>query len=143
MRLLIAFAVCALVTHSLFAAEKSETKNAQIKFGGITTKPTKLTFGSVIKLEAELKPIDVAKTWGVSVSGKLHNPTDKKMHYSYQIAFFDADKNLIGCQNFTHWVDAGKTVTAGTFISLSADQIDKITSYSAVFYESDQQIGSK
>ena len=133
-----------LLAGAVLAAEQKENQGAPIQFGGgIRTKPTKLTMGKTIRLDAELKAIDVAKTWAVSVGSKLANRTDQKMFYSYQIAFFDQEKNLIGCQTFTHWVDPHKTVQAGTFISLSADQIDKIASYLAVFYESETQIRAK
>jgi hypothetical protein len=142
-RLLLSCVVVISFAASAFAAEQSETKNAAIKFGGITSKPTKVEFGMTVKFEAELKPVDVNKTWGLGVGGRIENPTDKKIYFSYQIAFFDKDKNLVGCYNYTHWVDAHKNVLAGSFISLSAEQIDKITSYSAVFYESESQIGTK
>ena len=144
LRLIVPCLTAFILVSAVLAAEQRENQGGPIQFsGGLRTKPTRLTMGKSIKLEAELKAIDVNKTWGVSVGGKLTNPTDQKMFYSYQVAFFDKDKNLVGCQNFTHWVDPHKTVQAGTFISLSADQIDKIASYSAVFYESDTQIGSK
>ena len=143
LRTLSAFVLLISCAAAALAAEQSETNNAAIKFAGITSKPTKLQLGKTLKFEAELKPIDVAKTWAVSVGGHLENPTDKKMFFSYQIAFFDKDKNLIGCQNYTHFIEPGKKAQAGTFISLSADQIDKIASYSVVFYESDAPIGAK
>jgi hypothetical protein len=125
------------------AAEHVDSKSAAIKFGGVTAKPVKLTMGDKIKLDAELKFGEVGKQTAVSVHGDVQNTTDQKIYYSYQIAFLDKEKNLVGCSNFTLWLDPGKKGGAASFISLSPAQIEKIAFYAAVFYEDADPIGTR
>jgi len=75
------------------------------------------------------------------VSGNVKNTTNAKMFYSYNVAFLDKDKNLVGCQNFALDVQAGKEAATGTFIFLPREDIARIHSYSVAFYESDKPIG--
>jgi hypothetical protein len=121
-----------------------DAKAGAIQFSGPSNKGVKIKLGKRLKFEPEFKYIQIGKGNAVNVGGgDVENTTDKKIFYSYHVAFFDKDKNVIGVQNFSLWIDAGKKARIGTFIALPPEQIAKITSYSAIFYEDDEQIGNK
>jgi hypothetical protein len=121
----------------------AENKSGEVKFTGPKNESVKVTAGTKLKLEAEFQQITVGNLSAVSVKGTVKNTTAVQMYYSYNVAFLDKDKNVVGCQNFSVPVQPGKEAGAGTFIQLPADAISKITSYTVAFYESDKQIGAK
>jgi hypothetical protein len=128
----------------LKAAEiRAESKTGPAKFtpGGNDT--INVAMGDKVKINATFNLIKLAGGTPVSVGAKVNNTAPVKMYYSYNVAFLDKDKNLIGCHHFNLFLDPGKSGTAGTFIQLPADQIARIAFYSVAFHESDKQIGSK
>ena len=122
---------------------RADSKSGEVKFTAPKKESVKVSLGDKLKIDAEFKMIEVGAQAAVSVGAKVKNTTDVRMYYSYNVAFLDKDKNLIGCQNFSLSVDPGKGGQAGTFIQLPRDQIAKIASYTVAFHESDQQIGMK
>lgn len=122
-------------------ARAADNKSGDIKLSAASAEPVKVSLGERLKLDAELKRIKVGAGSAVSVGGDIENKTDQKVFYSYHVALLDKDNKLIGCQSFSLWVDPGKKAKAGTFISLPADQIDKIAHYSIAYYEGDKAIG--
>ena len=119
----------------------ADNKTGEIKFTGQSKEIVKVSAGDKVKLNVELKQFELGGRAAISVSGKVKNTTDTKMSYSYNVAFLDKDKNLIGCQNFALEIQAGKDGGVGTFIFLPRDEIAKIHYYSIAFHESDQPIG--
>jgi hypothetical protein len=138
LRLLFAVGLGCLLT----GAASADTKNGSVKFTGVKQGSVNVKAGDKVKLDATLEQIDVGGISAVSVAGNVTNNTGAKMYYSYNVAFLDKDKNLVGCQNFELFLDGGKTMRAGTFIKLPPDQIAKIAYYSIAFHESDKPIGS-
>lgn len=122
---------------------QAETKTGEAKFTAPKKELIKVEMGGKLKLNVELKMFELGARAAVSVSGKVKNTTDAQMHYSYNVAFLDKDKNLVGCQNFALSVQPGKEGSVGTFIFLPRDEIAKIAYYSIAFHESDMPIGSK
>ncbi|HJZ55639.1 MAG TPA: hypothetical protein VKE74_11795 [Gemmataceae bacterium] len=158
-RLFGALALSCLLTGGTARLAEAETKTGEIKFTGPKKESVKVALGDKLKLEVTFQQIQVDQQGGVSINGTgkntadqqsavsvhgtVKNTADVKMHYSYNVAFLDKDKNLIGCQNFYLYVEAGKQGPVGTFIQLPSDQIARIAYYSVAFYESDKPIGSK
>lgn len=121
----------------------AENKSGEAKFTGPNKESYKVKAGAMVKLDVDLKQIAIGPQSAVSVSGKVKNTAGVKMYYSYNVAFLDKDKNLIGCQNFNLFLDPGKEAGVGTFINLPPAEIKKIAYYSIAFHESDAPIGSK
>ena len=132
---------------ALLAAASStahaDSKTGEARFTGVKRETVRVALGDKLKLTAEFQMIEVGQLAAVAVPAKVKNTARVRMHYSYNVAFLDKDKNLIGCQNFMLSVEPGRENTAGTFIQLPRDQIAKIAFYSVAFHESDQQIGIK
>jgi hypothetical protein len=125
------------------AQARADSKTGEAKFTGPNNETVKVAVGDKVKLTAEFKQIEVGKLAAVSVGAKVKNTAGVRMYYSYNVAFLDKDKNLIGCQNFMVSAEGGKEASAGTFIQLPRDQIARIAYYSVAVHESDQQIGMK
>ena len=122
---------------------RADSKTGEAKFTGVKRETIRVALGEKLKMTAEFQLIEVGQLAAISVPAKVRNPTKARMHYSYNVAFLDKDKNLIGCQNFMLTVEAGRENTAGTFIQLPRDQIGRIAFYSVAFHESEEQIGIK
>jgi hypothetical protein len=140
--------VCVLVLGGLLVAAtagaaSADSKTGEVKFTAPKKESAKVALGAKLKLDAEFQMIEVGALAAVNVQGKVRNTANARMHYSYNVAFLDKDKNLIGCQNFVGSVEPGKELPAGTFIQLPPDQIAKIAHYSVAFHEGDKPIGSK
>ncbi len=125
------------------ATLEAETKTAEAKFTPAGNEMVTVTLGDKVKLDATFKLIMVGTATPVSVKATVNNTANVKMYYSYNVAFLDKDKNLIGCQHFDLFLDPGKQGDAGTFLQLPPDQIARIAYYSVAFYESDKPIGAK
>ena len=143
LRILPALFLAALVATTTTTAAQADFKTGEAKFTGVKRETIRVALGDKLKLTAEFQMIEVGRLAAVAVPAKVKNTANVRMHYSYNVAFLDKDKNLIGCQNFLLTVEAGRENTAGTFIQLPRDQIAKIAFYSVAFHESDEQIGSK
>ncbi len=128
--------VCLLAGFSL-----ADHKTGEIQFTGPMKEKIKASAGEKLKLTVEFKQFELNGRSAVSVNGNIKNTASTKMYYSYNIAFLDKNKNLIGCQNFVLDIEAGKTSPAGTFLFLPRDEIGRIYYYSIAFYESDMPIG--
>src|SRR4029450_2985020 len=142
-RILRIFVLASLLVTATSAPTRADSKTGEAKFTGVKRETVRVALGDQLTLTAELQMIEVGQLAAISVRAKVKNPANVRMFYSYNVAFLDKDKNLIGCQNFQVSVEADKENTAGTFIQLPRDQIAKIAYYSVALHESDQQIGSK
>jgi hypothetical protein len=142
-RALSLLALAALISAASASAARADSKTGEAKFTGPKKETIKVKLGDQLKVEAEFKMIEVGQLAAVSVQAKVKNTANVQMHYSYNVAFLDKDKNLIGCQNFPLQIGANKDGTAGTFIQLPRDEIAKIAYYSVAFHESEKPIGSK
>ena len=131
-----------LVAGMTVGSAGADSKTGEAKFTG-KKDSVKVELGEKLKLDVEFKMIEVGAQAAVSVGGTVKNTSNARMYYSYNVAFLDKDKNLIGCQNFTLQVEPNKDGTVGTFINLPRDQIAKIAHYSVAFHESDKPIGTK
>lgn len=128
---------------ALVGPASADSKSGEARFTGPKKESVKVTAGDKLKLEAEFQQISIGELSAVRVRATITNTAAVRMHYSYNVAFLDKDKNLIGCQAWNLELAAGKQDAAGTFIRLSPDQIAKIAYYSVAFYEGDKPIGSK
>lgn len=132
-----------LLAATLAGTAQADSKSGPAKFTGARNESVKVALGNKLKLEVELKLIEVGTQAAMSVSGKVKNTTGARMFYSYNVAFLDKDKNVIGCQNFALPVEPMKDGQVGTFIQLPRDEIAKIAFYSIALHESDRPIGSR
>ena len=132
-----------LVAANTAPSAHADHKSGEVKFTGVKRESVRVALGDRLKLTAEFQVIEVGRLAAVATPAKVVNTARVRMHYSYNVAFLDKDKNLVGCQNFMLSIEPGKEGTAGTFIQLPRDQIAKIAFYSVAFHESDQQIGTK
>ena len=75
---------------------------------------------------------------------KLKNTSGKKLYGAVYIAFFDKDKNLVGCSSRTGIIlDAGKQMFVGSVLDIPPEEMDRIASYQVKIYEADKEIGKK
>ena len=142
-RALSLLALAVLISAATTSAARGDSKTGEAKFTGPKKETIKVKLGDQLKVEAEFKMIEVGQNAAISVKAKIKNTANVQMYYSYNVAFLDKDKNLIGCQNFPLQVGASADSSAGTFISLPRDEIAKIAYYSVAFHESEKPIGSK
>jgi hypothetical protein len=142
-RILSTLLLAALVAAATAPGARADSKTGEAKFTGVKRETVRVALGDKLKLTAEFQVIEIGQLAAVAVPAKVKNTAKVRMHYSYNVAFLDKDKNLIGCQNFMVSVEPGRENTAGTFIQLPRDQIARIAFYSVAFHESDQQIGTK
>jgi hypothetical protein len=143
LRILSTLPLAALVAATTAPSARGDHKTGEAKFTGVKRETVRVALGDKLKLTAEFQMIEIGQLAAVAVPARVKNTAKVRMHYSYNVAFLDKDKNLIGCQNFMVSVEPGRENTAGTFIQLPRDQIAKIAFYSVAFHESDQQIGMK
>lgn len=142
LRILSTLLLAALVAATTAPSARADSKTGEAKFTGVKRETVRVALGDKLKLTAEFQVIEVGQLAAVAVPAKVKNTARVRMHYSYNAAFLDKDKNLIGCQNFMLSIEPGNG-TAGTFIQLPREQIARIAFYSVAFHESDQQIGIK
>ena len=137
----------AIVLAAMILGMNSSALHAQSKTGAANftvsgSESYNVKLGNKVKLDATFNLIKLGAGTPVSVKASITNTASVKMYYSYNVAFLDKDKNLVGCQHFNLFVDPGKQGSAGTFIQLPSNQIARIAYYSVAFYESDKQIGN-
>src|SRR4051812_15314484 len=92
-----------LASPAAFAVD-TDSKAGAIQFSGPSNRGVKIKLGKRLKFEPEFRYIQIGKGNAVNVGGgEVENTSDKKVFYSYHVSFFDKDKNVIGCQNFSLW----------------------------------------
>jgi hypothetical protein len=136
-------ALALLIAAAASTSARADSKSGEAKFTGPKRETIRVALGDKLKLTAEFQMVEIGALTAVAVPARVRNTARVRMHYSYNVAFLDKDKNLIGCQNFQVSVEAGKENTAGTFIQLPRDQIERIAFYSVAFHESVKPIGTK
>lgn len=110
------------------------------------SKLVKVTLGKSLKAECSFRIGEFFDKKTVFAGTTIKNPTAKPMFFQYYVAFFDKDKNLIGCASQGSFGDdgleaGGETQLGSCLIELPADAVKLITSYQVVLYESDKPIG--
>jgi hypothetical protein len=143
LRALLLIVVTSLLAATTAGSARADSKSGEAKFTGPKKEVVKVALGDELKLNAEFAMIEVGRLAAVSVRATVKNTTGAMMYYSYNVAFLDKDKNLIGCQSFSLPIQANRDGTAGTFIQLPREQIARIAYYSVAFHESDKPIGTK
>jgi hypothetical protein len=121
-----------------------EHKSGPAEFDAAGKKRVKVTVGKNIKFESDLHRFEFMGMTSVVGRGSLKNTSDKKLHASLHIAFFDKDKNLLGCGAQTFFaVMPGAQQFVNLVIGLPADVADQIASYQITLYEGEKQVGQK
>jgi hypothetical protein len=121
----------------------AETWSGTADFSDAKKPPIKLTVGGGVKFETNFHRFEFGGKTSLAANGTLKNTSGKKLHVALYVAFFDKDKNLIGCGNRLTILDAGKDLVAGNVIEMPAEQMEKIASYQITIYESEKEIGMK
>ena len=79
----------------------------------------------------------------VSGNAQLTNTSKEKVFYSYNVAFFDAQKNLVGCASENSGNQALKpgesTATGSALIFLPPDAIKSIGSFQVTWFETNDK----
>ena len=83
--------------------------------------------------------------WAITAPLWIANPTNKKLHCHYYLAFFDAENRLVGCCNQSTDVDPGaKEFQLGSIVIPGhKNQLLTAARYQAVVYESDGPVGAE
>ena len=102
----------------------------------------KKDFGTVVKATTDWHVGDFFGEETVFAGIRVKNTGAKPMFFKYYVAFFDKDKNLLGASGQGSFGDEGlkpgeETQMGSCLIGLPKDKYKAITSYQAVFYESD------
>src|ERR1022692_2726250 len=131
---LIGALVC-LIFGANTATVQAQAKTAAAKFTPGGNESYSVSLGDKVKPEATLKLIKLGTGTPISCKATVNNTASVKMYYSYNVAFLDKDKNLVGCHHFGLFLDPGKQGGAGTFLQLPPDHIARIAYYSVAFHE--------
>lgn len=131
-----------VVALCLAGAVQAQSKSGPAKFSA-PGDSVAVSIGDKLKVDATFKVINVGPMIAVSVQGMMKNTSNKKLNYSYNVAFLDKDKNLVVAHNSTLFMDAGKQGNVGTFVALPPEQLSRIAYYSVALHENEKQIGSK
>ncbi len=125
----------------------AETKSGTVDLKGATYKaPTpEVKLGSKLDATCGFYVTDFGEGRNyLAARVKLHNTASIPMYYSFHIAFFDKDNNLIGCMSQSaEAVRSGlapdeRTELGNCLAPVPTDQIAKIKSYQITYYESDK-----
>ena len=105
----------------------------------------KITIGD--KLKAHCK-FSIGEFFGkkvINAGADLENKSKKTLFYSYNVAFFDANKQLIGCASQASMmggVAPGKKTQLGScMVSVTKEQLSKVKYYQVKLYESEKEVG--
>jgi hypothetical protein len=120
----------------------AETKSGAIDLTD-DKKPVKITVGEKLKFETNFHRFEFGGKASFAANGTLKNTSNKKLYCALYVAFFDKDKNLMGCAARTTILDPGKDLVVANVIELPADQIEKITTYQVTLYDSEKEFGTK
>jgi len=136
--LLLSFVLC---HDHLFA----ETKVGEIDLSKARSKETAITFNLGGKVSVQcFFYIYGEGNQRLLANAALKNTASKVMHIAYYAAFFDKEKNLIGCARQIAELESGdETTLAGCNIHVPIADLSKITNYQVVFHESEEPIGKK
>lgn len=134
---------------SLCACAHAESKGgpvklAESKFGPPDNAPA-VEMGKTVKLTAKFYISDFFGSKVISAGAKVKNSGTTPMFYSFHVAFFDKDNHLLGCTSQASFGDQGlkpgdETQLGSLLVMLPADELKKVTSYQAAFYESEHKI---
>ena len=105
----------------------------------------KVKVGKQIKVEGKFRISEFFGSKVVMATADAENISKKDLYYAYFVAFFDKDRNLIGCTSQAATMSplkaAQKTQFGMCIIHLPESEIQKIVSYQLVFIESEKKIG--
>lgn len=121
---------------------RADNKSGEVKFIAVNKEAAKVSGGDKVKYTVALKLIDIGGGSHIQPLGTVKNTANVKMHYSFQVAFLDKDKNLVVCHSFTLFLDPGAQGTLGVPIAVPKAEIGRIEYYSIAFHEGEKSIGN-
>lgn len=98
------------------------------------------------RLRAVARPHRIDWFGAPAISGQIdvENPSDREIHTSIHFILFDAEGTPLGCASQSMRIEPGKETTWGGFVvKLPAAQVERIASWTYVWYEDTQAIGSR
>jgi hypothetical protein len=112
---------------------------------GVPEGATKIELGTTVKLVAQPHISEFFGRKIINAGASVENTSSKPMFYAFNIAFFDKDNQLLGCVSQgamgTKGIEAGQKFDLGScIIPIPPEQLQKVASYQATFYESDSKI---
>jgi hypothetical protein len=119
---------------------------ADTKSGAITLKsynspddtPVTAQLGDKLKVTCKFFIQNFFGTKVIAAQAWVENTGQDPMMFSYNVAFFDADHNLIGTagqSNFRAAIKPGEKSQMGPIVFLPPELISKVTSYQVTWYE--------
>ena len=128
---------------SSFKSGKVELKERKSMFD----KTFEVSIGDKIKANCKFYIDEFFKKKIIWAGADLENTSSKSMHYAYYVAFFDKDRNIIGCahqSSMGNGLKPGeKTQLGSCLISLPSSEFAKVKYYQVLIYESVNEVGKK
>jgi hypothetical protein len=126
----------------------ADTKSGPITLQESTFAPKggpKIELGTTVKLVAQPHISEFFGNKIINAGATIENTGSKPMFYVFNIAFFDKDNQLLGCvsqgEYGTKGVDPGQKFDLGScIIPIPPEQLQKVVSFQATFYESEKKI---
>lgn len=107
----------------------------------------KVNIGDKIKADCKFYIDDFLEKKIISANATIKNTASKNMYFTYNVAFFDKDMNLVGCASqglIVKGFEPGKETLLGScIIPLPSSEFSKVKYYQVVLYESEDEIGKK
>ena len=127
------------------ATAKAETKSKTAKLKEGIKNAVNVELGDHIKAKCSFYIVpDHFGSRVVSTQAMLKNTGIKTLHYGYYVAFFDQEKNLVGCTSFSGKIATlapGKETNIGNVLELPTSEIDRIASYQVTLIEAEKEFG--
>ena len=106
-----------------------------------------ISLGEDIKLTCNMYIDDFFEKKIINAGAEIHNTSSDTMHCSYNVAFFDKDKNLVGCAAQNSFGDGlgpdEKTYLGSCLISLPHALFEKVKYYQIVLYTGKKEVGKE
>jgi hypothetical protein len=123
-----------------------ETKSGDATIQSLTdSEGVVVKLGTDVSVSCRLRLMDLLGGKAISARANLQNTSKKQMYFSYNVAFFDGDHNLIGCASQP---GIGSPMEPGDTLQLSSalvvvplEEIKKIKSYQITWFESPDKAG--
>ncbi|HLA85714.1 MAG TPA: hypothetical protein VJL29_13065 [Thermoguttaceae bacterium] len=117
--------------------------NCELKPSGDPEGPFEVEVGRKLKGTCQFRLSDFLGREIINAQVNLRNYSEQTMHCQYYVAFFDKDRNLLGCDSQGADLAVGDETTLGScLIPLPEGVREKAVSYQVVYYESDVPIGT-
>jgi hypothetical protein len=126
----------------LAISARAETKSGDITLPWNIKDAVQIKMGTQVQVTCRISASRFFTMHFINALIDLHNTTQTPMYYSLNIAFFDADHNLIGCIKQNSYGTPPDGLKPAEFVHGSSDmtaipddQINKIKSYQITWYE--------